>query len=462
MTTAPRHEVVALGGRSLAPVGLGSLGAAEDTAPPPRPPTGGATLLGIAVLAVLLGGFGSWAALAPLAEAAAGPGVITVEGNRRAVQHLEGGIIREILVRDGDRVAAGQVLMRLDDIQAGAQLVTLLAQRAALLAHDARLSAELASADRIAWPPELAGGAGDPRIADLLTGQTALFVSRQTAFASARAVLEARMEQLRAQIASAQSQIGSHDRQIALIRDEMRGVAELLRLGLERRPRLLALQRAEASLIGNRDDLVSQIARSEAGLAETAAQLQAQADQRAAEISLEQRQVRDRLVEIEERLREARDVATRREIVAPIAGTVLNLRFFTIGGVVRPGEPVLEIVPAEDRLIAEVLIQPTDIDVVRPGLQAEVRLPAFKQRLAPFLNGRVVFVSADAVFDERLRASMYRAHVTIDEAELSRLDGVLLTPGMPVEVMILVGERTVWQYLTQPLRDSFVRAFREQ
>lgn len=172
--------------------------------------------------------------------------------------------------------------------------------------------------------------------------------------------------------------------------------------------------------------------------------------------------MRDRLVEIEERLREARDVATRREIVAPIAGTVLNLRFFTIGGVVRPGEPVLEIVPAEDRLIAEVLIQPTDIDVVRPGLQAEVRLPAFKQRLAPFLIGRVVFVSADAVFDERLRANMYRAHVTIDEAELNTLDGVILTPGMPVEVMILVGERTLWQYLTQPLRDSFVRAFREQ
>lgn len=458
MTTASQGlEATTLGGRSLAPIGAFDL-----TATPPRPPTRGATLLGVTVLALLLGGFGSWAALAPLAEAAAGPGVITVEGNRRPVQHLEGGIIREILVRDGDRVTVGQVLMRLDDIQAGAQLLTLIAQRAALRAHDARLSAELASAERITWPDDLIAGSDDPRISDLMTGQMLLFVSRETAFASSQAVLRARMEQLRAQIVSAQSQIDSHDRQVALIRDEMSGVAELLRLGLERRPRLLALQRSEASLIGNRDDLASQITRAEAGLVETAAQLKAAADQRAAEISQEQRQVRDRLVEIEERLREAHDVATRREIVAPISGTVLNLRFFTIGGVVRAADPVLEIVPAEDRLIAEVLIQPTDIDVVRPGLLAEVRLPAFKQRLAPFLNGRVVFVSADAVFDERMRASMYRAHVAIDDAELSRLDGVALTPGMPVEVMIIVGQRTMWQYLTQPLRDSFVRAFREQ
>lgn len=458
MTTGSQGlEATTLGGRSVAPIAAFDL-----TAAPPRPPTRGATLLGVTVLALLLGGFGSWAALAPLAEAAAGPGVITVEGKRRPVQHLEGGIIREILVRDGDRVMAGQVLMRLDDVQAGAQLLTLIAQRAALRAHDARLSAEFTSAERIAWPDDLIAGSDDPRIADLMTGQMSLFASRQTAFASAQAVLRARMEQLRAQIVSARSQIDSHDRQVALIRDEMSGVAELLRLGLERRPRLLALQRSEASLIGNRDDLASQITRAEAGLVETAAQLKAEADQRTAEISQEQRQVRDRLVEIEERLREAHDVATRREIVAPISGTVLNLRFFTIGGVVRAADPVLEIVPAEDRLIAEVLIQPTDIDVVRPGLLAEVRLPAFKQRLAPFLNGRVVFVSADAVFDERMRASMYRAHVTIDEVELSRLDGVVMTPGMPVEVMIIVGQRTMWQYLTQPLRDSFVRAFREQ
>lgn len=249
---------------------------------------------------------------------------------------------------------------------------------------------------------------------------------------------------------------------MALIQEEMRGVAELLRLGLERRPRLLALQRAEASLIGNRDDILGQIQRNEASIAENRAQLKAQEDARLSDLNRERREVRDRLAEVEERWRQARDVAARRDILAPVSGTVINQRFFTIGGVVRPGDTILDIVPNDDRLIAEVQVSPTDIDVVYPGLQAEVRLPAFKQRLVPFLHGKVIFVSADAIFDERTRTSHYRAHVAIDEDQLARLKGVELTPGMPVEVMILVGERTLWQYITQPLRDSFARAFREQ
>lgn len=432
------------------------------TVAPSRPPTRGATLFGLAVLALFVGGFGAWSALAPLSEAALGPGVIKAEGNRRTVQHLEGGIVRAILVRDGDRVRAGQVLMRLDDVQSGAQREALEAQLLALLAQDARLSAELDDADAIAWPAALLARRDEPRVADLIAGQTALFVSRRSAFLNSQAVLEARAEQYRASLASARGQIVSQERQTALIRDEMKGVEELLRLGLERRPRLLALQRAEASLTGNREDLLGQIARAEAGLAETTAQMRADADARLAEAGREQRDVRARLVEVEEKLNQARDVAARRDILAPEDGVVLNLRHFTVGGVVKPGEAVLDIVPAQDRLIAEVLVQPGDIDAVHPGLEAELRLTAFKQRLAPYLRGRVEFVSADAVYDERLRADVYRAHVAIPEQELAKLGGAALTPGMPVEAMILVGERTFWQYMTQPLLDSFARAFREQ
>lgn len=432
------------------------------TVAPSRPPTRGATLFGLAVLALFVGGFGAWSALAPLSEAALGPGVIKAEGNRRTVQHLEGGIVRAILVRDGDRVRAGQVLMRLDDVQSGAQREALEAQALALMAQDARLSAELDDADAIAWPAALLARRDEPRVADLIAGQTALFVSRRSAFLNSQAVLEARAEQYRASLASARGQIVSQERQTALIRDEMKGVEELLRLGLERRPRLLALQRAEASLTGNREDLLGQIARAEAGLAETTAQMRADADARLAEAGREQRDVRARLVEVEEKLNQARDVAARRDILAPEDGVVLNLRHFTVGGVVKPGEAVLDIVPAQDRLIAEVLVQPGDIDAVHPGLEAELRLTAFKQRLAPYLRGRVEFVSADAVYDERLRADVYRAHVAIPEQELAKLGGAALTPGMPVEAMILVGERTFWQYMTQPLLDSFARAFREQ
>lgn len=427
-----------------------------------RPPTRGATLFGLAVLVLFVGGFGAWSALAPLAEAALGPGVIKAEGNRRTVQHLEGGIVRAILVRDGDRVRAGQVLMRLDDVQSGAQREALEAQALALMAQDARLSAELDGADGIAWPAALLARRDEPRVADLIAGQTALFVSRRSAFLNSQAVLEARAEQHRAALGSARGQIISQERQVSLIRDEMKGVEELLRLGLERRPRLLALQRAEASLTGSREDLLGQVARAEAGLAETTAQMRADADARLAEAGREQREVRARLVDVEAKLDQARDVAARRDILAPEDGVVLNLRYFTVGGVVKPGEAVLDIVPAQDRLIAEVLVRPGDIDTVHPGLAAELRFPAFKQRLTPYLLGRVEFVSADAVYDERLRADVYRAHVAIPEAELARLGGAALTPGMPVEAMILVGERTFWQYMTQPLLDSFARAFREQ
>ncbi len=457
------RSLVPAGGRALAPAGFGApLAMPAPSAAPPRPPTRFATVFGLVALVVFLGGFGAWSALAPLSEAAAGPGVIKVEGNRRTIQHLEGGIVREILVRDGDRVRAGDVLMRLDDVAAGAQLQALDAQRLFLVAQDARLTAELASAPAVAWPEELLARRNDPRVADAIAGQTALFIARRTAFESNQQVLATRIDQLRASTESARSQLVSQERQMALIREEMRGVAELLRLGLERRPRLLALQRAEASLVGNRDDIIGQIQRNEASLAENQAQMRAQDDMRRSEYSKEQREVRDRLAEVDERLRQARDVASRRDIVSPVSGTVLRQRFFTVGGVVRPGDPVLDIVPSEDRLIAEVQVSPTDIDVVHPGLLAEVRLPAFKQRLVPYLHGKVTFVSADAVFDERTRTSHYRANVAIDDEQLARLRGVELTPGMPVEVMILVGERTFWQYITQPLRDSFARAFREQ
>jgi HlyD family secretion protein len=457
-------SLVPAGQRALAPAGFGAPLSVPRATPaaPPMPPTRFATIFGLAALTIFVGGFGAWSALAPLSEAAAGPGVIKVEGNRRTIQHLEGGIVREILVRDGDRVRAGDVLMRLDDVAAGAQFQALDAQRLFLVAQDARLSAELANAPAISWPEELLARSSDPRVADAMAGQTALFIARRTAFESNQQVLSARIDQLRASTESARSQLVSQERQMALIREEMRGVAELLRLGLERRPRLLALQRAEASLVGNRDDIIGQIQRNEASIAETEAQMRAQDDMRRSDYSKEQREVRDRLAEVDERHRQARDVASRRDILSPVGGTVLNLRFFTIGGVVRPGDPVLDIVPADDRLIAEVQVSPTDIDVVHPGLLAEVRLPAFKQRLVPYLHGKVTFVSADAVFDERTRTSHYRANVAIDDDQLARLKGVELTPGMPVEVMILVGERTFWQYITQPLRDSFARAFREQ
>jgi len=412
-------------------------------------------------MAVFFGAFVAWSVLAPLTEAAIASGMIKVEGTRRTVQHLEGGIVREILVRDGDRVTAGQTLLRLDDIRAGADLETLRSHRWAFLAHDARLAAEIDGAREVAFPAEIIA-APEPRAQDAIAGQHAVFEARRASLLSQIAVQEARIGQQEAIIAGAGGLLRAQRQQLELIRQEEEMARTLVRQGLQRLPALLALQRAAAGLEGQGEDLQGQIERAQQVIAEARNTIAAIVSQRRQEVAGERRDIRIRIAEVEERLRAAQDVAVRRDIVAPEDGTVLNLRLFTIGAVVRPGDPVLDLVPAQDRLVAEVNVQPGDIDTVHVGMQAEVRLPAFKQRLVPFLNGRVTFVAQDVTVDERTRASYYRAHIAIDPEQLERLPGVRLVPGMPVEVMIQVGERSFLRYITQPIVDSFTRAFREQ
>jgi HlyD family secretion protein len=428
---------------------------------PARPRTGGTILFGFVAIAVFFGAFAAWSVLAPLTEAAIAPGMIKVEGTRRTVQHLEGGIVREILVRDGDRVSAGQTLMRLDDIRAGADLETLRSQRWAFLAQDARLAAELEDAREIAFPAELLA-APEPRAQDAIAGQRAVFEARRASLLSQVAVQEARIGQQDAIIAGASGQLRAQRQQLELIRQEEELTRTLVRQGLQRLPTLLALQRAAAGLEGQGEELQGQLDRAQQVIAEARNTIASILSQRRQEVAAERREIRTRLAEVEERLRAAQDVAVRRDIVAPEDGTVLNLRLFTIGAVVRPGDPVLDLVPAQDRLVAEVNVQPNDIDIVHVGLQAEVRLPAFKQRLVPFLHGHVTFVAQDVTVDERTRTSYYRAHIVIDPDQLQRLPGVQLVPGMPVEAMIQVGERSFLRYITQPIVDSFTRAFREQ
>lgn len=425
------------------------------------PRTRGAILLGFAAIALFFGGFAAWSALAPLSEAAVAPGMIKVEGMRRTIQHLEGGVVREILVRDGDRVRAGQVLMRLDDIRAAADLEALRSQHWSLLAQDARLAAEIEEAPAIVFPAALSGN-GEARARDAMDGQRAVFEARRAALASQVAVQEARIGQQEAIIAGATGQIRAQRRQLALIRQEEELTRTLVQQGLQRLPTLLALQRSAAALEGQGDDLAAQAGRARQAIAEAHGGIAALLGQRREEAATEQRDIRTRIAEVEERLRAARDVERRREILAPEDGTILDLRLVTIGAVVRSGDPVMDLVPARDRLVAEVNLQPFDIDVVHPGLIAEIRLPAFKQRLVPYLNGHVTFVAQDVTTDERTRQSHYRVQILIDADQLARLPGVHLVPGMPVEAMIRVGERSFLRYITQPIRDSFARAFREQ
>ena len=427
----------------------------------PAPKTRVPMLVGLFTSIVFVGGFALWSALAPLAEASIAPGVIRVEGTRRTVSHLEGGIVREILVRDGSKVKSGDIMMRLDMIQADISLETQRAQRWALLAQDARLNAEIGQKREITFPADLLASM-DPRAMEAVTGQRALFLARQAAINSQLQVLEARVDQQTAVISGARGQLVATQRQLALIRQEESMRRSLVQQGLARLPDLLAVQRSMAGLEGSLIDLTGQIDRAQASIAEARKQMQQTIDQRLQEAGTDLRDVRGKLSETEERLRAASDIVTRRDIVAPEDGTIVNLRQFTLGGVIKPGDPIMDLVPDGDRLVAEVNVQPNDIDTVYPGLVAEVRLPAFKQRLVPYLHGHVTWVAADVTTNDQTRQQYYRAFIAIDPDQLAALPNVFLTPGMPVEGHIKIGERSFFRYITQPIRDSFQRSFREQ
>jgi HlyD family secretion protein len=429
--------------------------------PPPAPTTRGPLLVGLVAIALFVGGFALWSAQAPLAEAAIAAGEIRAEGQRRTIQHLEGGIVQDILARDGDRVRAGQVLLRLDAIQATAQAEVLRAQRLSLLAQDARLAAEAEGRPAVAFPAELLT-ATDPRAEEAVTGQRVLFAARAAAFAGQMAALAARREQQVATLSAIGAQAGSQARQLELIAQEEQSVSRLVAQGLERTPRLLALQRQMAALDGNRADLDGQAARARAVIAELDSERARLEQTRQAEIATERREVATRLSDVTERLRAADDVSTRRELLAPEDGTILHSRVFTRGAVLRPGEPAMELVPARDRLLVEVQLAPPDIDRVHPGLIAEIRLPAYRQRTAPLIEGEVIEIAADVTTDDRRGVSFYRVRIAIPEEQLARLEGGPLRPGMPAEALIRTGERSLALYLIQPLLDSFHRAFRER
>jgi HlyD family secretion protein len=427
----------------------------------PRPRTRGPVLFGYAIVLLFVVGLGGWAAFTPLAEAAIAPGILKVEGTTRTIQHFEGGIVRQIMVRDGDEVRPGQVLVRLEQPQASQQTETLRSQRWALLAQDARLVAELAAAREIAFPRELTGATA-LRAQDAVAGQTALFEARRVALESQTMVLQARVDQADAQIRSSMAVREAQQRMLVLLQAEETSTAQLLRQGLARLPQLLAIQRQVAQIQGNIEDIANQIDRSRAVIVENEREMRRVRDQRSQEASTELRDIRGRLAEAEEKLRAAEDVSTRLEVTAPEGGVVLNLRVFTVGAVVRPGDPIMDLVPQQDRIIAEVNVQPNDIDVVHTGLVAEVRLPAFKQRLVPYLHGHVTFVASDVTQDDRRGTMYYRVQIRIDESQLRALENVQLRPGMMVEAQIQTGERSFGRYLLQPIFDSFHRAFREQ
>ncbi len=413
---------------------------------------------GWAIIGGFVGGFLLWSAVTRLDAAAIAQGVVGVESNRKTLAHLEGGIVRQVHVRDGDRVAAGDVLVSLDDTQPRAALRLLEKRRLAALAEQARLRAERDGTDEILFPDALLNRAGDPEVADLLVAQVDLLQSRRDRVGGQEAVLRERLAKLRQDLRGHQAQLAAQRERLSLLHEEFQVLEPLARKGLVAKTKILELRRAIAESKGTAGDYAARIARTRDAMAEIRAQLAQPRNLQRNQVANDTSKVQERLAELDERIAAARDVLARTEVRSPAGGRVVDLRLHTPGGVVRPGEPLLDLVPDTDTLVVDLRIDPRDIDIVHEGMPAQVRLTAFSARTTPPLQGTLVSVSADRVSDPATGRAYFTGRVAPDPAqtEIPRLG-----PGMQAEVFLVAAERTVLDYLVEPLVRTLHRAGRE-
>ena len=418
-------------------------------------------VFGVVVLVLFLGGFGAWAMLAPLESAAIAKGVLNVSGKRKTVQHLEGGIVGEILIKEGDVVAAGQTLITLDDTRARTSFSRLQGQNRSAAALKARLEAERDGSAQVHYPEWLRQAAGEEETDDFVATQDRIFQARTRSLDTQRAIYKQQIAQLREETAGLKEEVEAQNREIALLEEEIAGIRTLVKKGLEGKQRLLALERRKAQIEGGRALNKARIARVGQRIGETRLLIAEIENERMNEVVAELREVEAGMSDLRERTSAARYVLSRTRITAPVAGTVVNLHVFTRGGVIGDGDALLDIVPAGEELVIEARVELTDIDTVYPDLAAQVRLTAFSHLTTPILSGTVIQVSADRLVDQRTGAPYYEAQVVLDPGQPALAD-LKLQPGMPAEVMILTGKRTAIDYLLKPIVTSFRRALREQ
>jgi membrane fusion protein, epimerase transport system len=417
--------------------------------------------LGLLILALGFGGFFTWAALAPIDSAAVAHGVVTVEGSRKTIQHRDGGVVSEILVREGDVVAAGAVLVRLDDTEASAQLEMARSKYVALLAEEARLLAERDDLPEPAFPAPLTKHPDDSRVREAILGQQRVFDARRENLSGEINVLEQRIGQLHEQIRGLEGLIDSKDRRIALYREEIEGLLTLFDRQLGDKGRLREVQRLEAELLGEQAEHRSAIAAAKVRIGETELEMSQARLRFASEVVERLSAVETELADYRERIRAYQRTVERTTIRAPVSGAVVDMQVHTVDGVIRPGDKILEVIPEGEPLLIEARVLPVDIDRVTPGLEAEVRLTAFNTTTTPTVAGEVLTVSADRLVDPQTGEPYYLARIRVTEDGMAALRGLTLLPGMPADVMIKTGERTFFEYLIRPIKDRVVKSFRE-
>lgn len=429
---------------------------------PPRPPVVRWTAVGIVIAGVFFGGFGAWAALAPLSSAAVAPGIVVVESSRKTVDHWEGGIIQEIKVREGEVVQAGQPLVTLATTQAESQRDALRGELVRLWAAEARLKALLTDAEAPVFPPQLVERAEEPEVASILRDQENRFTGARRTLEGTVAGLEKTIDQLQAQIQGFEQIVDGYDRQLRGLREQREDTETLLREQLVRKSQLIDIDRQIADITARRGNTLAQIEQANQAIEEARIQILTVQDEFRGRQGEELDTVRSRAAELQQSLRAAQDVLDRHVIAAPVTGIINELHYHTVGGTVAPGQPILDIVPLADQLMIQARISPLDIDEVHPGLPVEVRLTSFGMRNTPSVPGELVTVSADLLQDERTGQPYFDGLIRLDEAALAAMpSNIKLYPGMPADAMIKLRERTFVDYILAPFEQSLHRAFRE-
>ena len=418
---------------------------------------------GLLILAITFGAFGLWTLLAPLQSAALAPGTVVVKGSRKNVEHLEGGIVAEIVAKDGHDVRAGDLLLRLDDTQARAQLEIAQGRLHAVAARQARLLAERDGAERIEWPAQLLErSAEDPQIQDAMQSQSQLFSARRSAQLGQIDVLRQRIQQLQAQVEGLEATIDGKQKLLHSFTEEADDLRELLEEGFADQLRLREQERNTASTEAEIAQHRADTARLRIQIGSTRLEiLQLQKEFHTAVVD-ELDTTQNELFDLREQVQVSRDRANRTAIVAPTDGVIVGMKMTTIGEVVRPGETLLYVVPQQVELIVEAQVKPVDIDRVHNGQLADIRFSSFKSQTTPVIEGEVISLSADALTPEQPGGRpYYLARVQVSEEGYQLLDELELVPGMPAEVLINTGSRTLFQYLTRPVRDAFARSLIE-
>jgi HlyD family secretion protein len=415
-----------------------------------------------AIFLLLVGGVGGWAATTEIAGAVIANGSIVVDSHVKKVQHPTGGVVGELRVRDGDRVRAGDVLVRLDDTITRSNLGIVSKGLDEFRARRARLEAERDSRDHIDFSDLIRNRGEEANLQQIMVGETNLFNLRRTARIGKKAQLSQRVDQVEQQIEGYKAQVGAKSSEIALIKRELEGTRILWENKLVPITKMTSLEREAARLEGERAQLVSAIAEAKGRIIETKLAI-IQVDQDlASDVAKELRETDAKIDEYVERKTAAEDQLKRIDIRAPQAGAVFDLTVYTVGGVIAQGETIMQIVPEADHLAIDAKISPQDIDQVHMNDKARLRLTAFNQRTTPEVSGTVEQVSADIITEKTTGKSFYTTRIRIDEASLASVGDLKLIPGMPVEVFIQTGERDVLSYLVKPLKDQLARAFREK